>query len=58
MNEPLLAGASEGQYIPQVDLDAMLDEYYRARGGTLLPAPRPARSSKNLASRQLRRTWA
>jgi aldehyde:ferredoxin oxidoreductase len=32
MNEPILAGASEGQHIPREDLDLMLDEYYQARG--------------------------
>jgi aldehyde:ferredoxin oxidoreductase len=32
MTEPLKAGASKGQLISQADLDAMLDEYYQARG--------------------------
>lgn len=32
MNEPLAAGGSKGQHIPQEDLDFMLDEYYTARG--------------------------
>jgi aldehyde:ferredoxin oxidoreductase len=34
MTEPIKAGDSKGQYIPQEDLDAMLDEYYEARGWT------------------------
>ncbi len=32
MTEPIKAGASAGQLISQGDLDAMLDEYYEARG--------------------------
>ncbi|MCX7912818.1 MAG: aldehyde ferredoxin oxidoreductase C-terminal domain-containing protein, partial [Dehalococcoidales bacterium] len=32
MTEPIRAGASRGQLISQADLDAMLDEYYEARG--------------------------
>jgi len=32
MTEPIKAGASAGQLISQADLDAMLDEYYLARG--------------------------
>ena len=32
MTEPIKAGASAGQLISQADLDAMLDEYYEARG--------------------------
>jgi len=32
MTEPIKAGASAGQLISQKDLDAMLDEYYEARG--------------------------
>ncbi len=32
MEEPLAEGGSKGQCIPQANLDAMLDEYYAARG--------------------------
>jgi aldehyde:ferredoxin oxidoreductase len=32
LTEPIKAGASKGQLISQKDLDAMLDEYYAARG--------------------------
>jgi len=32
MTEPIKEGASAGQLISQADLDAMLDEYYEARG--------------------------
>jgi aldehyde:ferredoxin oxidoreductase len=32
MTEPIPDGASKGQRISQADLDAMLDEYYEARG--------------------------
>ncbi len=32
MNETIKGGASKGQRISQAELDAMLDEYYRARG--------------------------
>ncbi|MGD9118852.1 MAG: aldehyde ferredoxin oxidoreductase C-terminal domain-containing protein, partial [Dehalococcoidia bacterium] len=32
MTEPIKEGASKGQLISQSDLDAMLDEYYEARG--------------------------
>ncbi|MCL1804746.1 MAG: aldehyde ferredoxin oxidoreductase family protein [Clostridiales bacterium] len=34
MTEPIKEGASKGQYIPQEDLDSMLDEYYEDRGWT------------------------
>jgi len=34
LHEPIKGGPSKGQYIPQEDLDAMLDEYYEARGWT------------------------
>lgn len=34
LTEPIKSGDSKGQYIPQEDLDAMLDEYYDARGWT------------------------
>ncbi len=34
MEEPIKDGPSKGQYIPQDDLDKMLDEYYEARGWT------------------------
>lgn len=34
MNEPIPGGPSKGHYIPKEDLDAMLDEYYDARGWT------------------------
>ena len=34
MTEPIKAGDSKGQHIPQEDLDAMLDEYYEVRGWT------------------------
>lgn len=35
MKEPLPGGASKGHYIPQKDLDSMLDEYYEQRGWDL-----------------------
>ncbi|HZJ03659.1 MAG TPA: aldehyde ferredoxin oxidoreductase family protein [Thermoleophilia bacterium] len=35
MEEPLTAGSSKGECIPQADLDAMLDEYYDSRGWDL-----------------------
>jgi len=34
LTEPIKGGASKGHYIPQEDLDLMLDEYYEARGWT------------------------
>jgi aldehyde:ferredoxin oxidoreductase len=39
--EPLRGGASKGECIPQAQLDAMLDEYYTARGWTLDGVPTP-----------------
>lgn len=39
LTEPIKAGDSKGQYVPQKDLDAMLDEYYEARGWTLEGVP-------------------
>ena len=33
-NEPLKDGGAKGSYIPQEELDYMLDEYYEARGWT------------------------
>ncbi|MCR3923091.1 MAG: aldehyde ferredoxin oxidoreductase C-terminal domain-containing protein, partial [Firmicutes bacterium] len=39
MKEPLKAGASKGHYIPQAELDVMLDEYYDARGWTTAGIP-------------------
>jgi aldehyde:ferredoxin oxidoreductase len=41
--EPLKAGASQGQHIPQEDLDFMLDEYYAARGWTPAGVPTAAK---------------
>ncbi|KJS81780.1 MAG: hypothetical protein JM58_16240 [Peptococcaceae bacterium BICA1-8] len=32
MNEPIPDGASKGMYVPQDDLNRMLDEYYQIRG--------------------------
>lgn len=34
LTEPIKEGNSKGHYIPQADLDSMLDEYYEARGWT------------------------
>jgi aldehyde:ferredoxin oxidoreductase len=39
MTEPLKDGASKGQFVSQEDLDAMLDEYYSARGWDSSGAP-------------------
>jgi aldehyde:ferredoxin oxidoreductase len=41
--EPILEGASKGQLISQADLDAMLDEYYDARGWTREGVPTRAK---------------
>lgn len=41
MTEPIKAGDSKGQYIPQEDLDKMLDEYYEARGWSKEGIPTP-----------------
>ena len=43
MTEPIKAGASAGQLISQADLDAMLDEYYEARGWDKNGTPTPAK---------------
>lgn len=43
MTEPIKAGASAGQLISQADLDAMLDEYYAARGWDKDGNPTPAK---------------
>jgi len=43
MNETIKAGASAGQRISQADLDAMLDEYYEARGWDKNGVPTPAK---------------
>ncbi|MBI4721564.1 MAG: aldehyde ferredoxin oxidoreductase family protein [Candidatus Stahlbacteria bacterium] len=32
MEEPMLAGAAKGQYVPKEAMDKMLDEYYELRG--------------------------
>jgi aldehyde:ferredoxin oxidoreductase len=46
-NEPLPGGASKGEHIPQADLDAMLDEYYQARGwDKVTGAPTPEKLSQ------------
>lgn len=39
LTEPLKAGDSKGQYIPQEDLDTMLDEYYQERGWSMDGVP-------------------
>ncbi len=41
--EPIKEGASKGEMISQADLDAMLDEYYEARGWTHEGAPTRAK---------------
>ena len=43
LTEPIKAGASKGQRISQEDLDAMLDEYYEARGWDKNGAPSDAK---------------
>jgi aldehyde:ferredoxin oxidoreductase len=43
MTEPLKAGGSAGQVIPQAELDMMLDEYYEARGWDKTGTPTPAK---------------
>ncbi len=43
LTEPIKAGASKGQLISQQDLDAMLDEYYEARGWDKNGTPMPAK---------------
>jgi len=43
MTEPIKEGASAGQLISQADLDAMLDEYYEARGWDKSGTPTPAK---------------
>jgi aldehyde:ferredoxin oxidoreductase len=46
MEEPLKAGGAKGQYIPQEDLDSMLDEYYEARGWTKEGVPTEERKKE------------
>jgi aldehyde:ferredoxin oxidoreductase len=41
MNEPIPGGPSKGHHIPKEELDAMLDEYYDARGWTREGVPTP-----------------
>ena len=43
MKEEIKGGASKGQMLPQAELDAMLDEYYEARGWDKTGTPTEAK---------------
>ena len=40
MHEPIPEGVSKGSYVPQEELDLMLDAYYEARGWTNAGVPK------------------